>query len=65
MRLSKKHLLNWFVGSKQILVNGLANLDVNNLKGYKNQYYDIYREEAYALHEVIIGNVHIKIYMAP
>lgn len=41
-------------GAEEILKGGLANFDVESYKGYKSKFNDIYREEAYALLNVII-----------
>ena len=40
--------------AEEILKGGLANFDVESYKGYKSKFNDIYREEAYALLNVII-----------
>lgn len=40
--------------AEEILKGGLANFDVDSYKGYKSQFNDIYKEEAYALLNVII-----------
>lgn len=40
--------------AENILRGGLAHLDVNDLKGYKNQYEEQYRAEAYKLLDEII-----------
>ena len=40
--------------AEEILKGGLANFDVESYKGYKSKFDDIYKEEAYALLNVII-----------
>lgn len=40
--------------AEEILKGGLANFDVDGYKGYKSQFNDIYKEEAYALLNAIV-----------
>lgn len=40
--------------AQSILRGGLANIDINDLKGYKNQYEEEYRAEAYKLLDEIV-----------
>ena len=40
--------------AESILKDGLANFDVNSITGYKNQFNDVYKEEAYALLNAIV-----------
>ncbi len=40
--------------AQDILCNGLANLDVDSIRGYKNQFEEAYRTEAYKLLEEIV-----------
>lgn len=40
--------------AEEILKGGLANFDVDGYKGYKSEFNDIYKKEAYALLNVII-----------
>ena len=40
--------------AEEILKGGLVNFDVDGYKGYKSQFNEIYKEEAYALLNVII-----------
>ena len=40
--------------AEEILKGGLANFDVESYKGYKSKFNDIYKEEAYALLNVIV-----------
>lgn len=37
-----------------VILPGLANFDVNSITGYKNQFNDVYKEEAYALLNAIV-----------
>lgn len=40
--------------AESILRDGLANFDVDSIKGYKNKYNDIYKEDAYVLLNSIV-----------
>ena len=40
--------------AESILKDGLADFDVNSITGYKNQFNDVYKEEAYALLNAIV-----------
>lgn len=57
MRLSHEPANRVRKEAEKILDGGLANFDVSSIKGYKNQYNEIYKTEAYALLKVIVDKL--------
>ena len=54
MRLSSSFGNRVRLAAEEILKGGLSNFDVESYKGYKSKFENIYKEEAYALLNVII-----------